>query len=65
MRFGTVQFAGDLGKHLDSQGQECPGRFFKVKQVGTGAVYVNYVECKTCQRELPATEDSRVPTQAA
>ncbi len=54
MRFGTVQFAGDLGKHLDSQGQECLGRLFEVKQVGTGGAYVNYVECTICHRELPA-----------
>ena len=52
----TVNFPGDLGKHSDLQGQDCPGRLFEPRQVGIGGVYINRVECKVCHRELPAWE---------
>jgi hypothetical protein len=64
MRFGTHQFPGDAGKHVDSQGLDCLGRTFETKAVGTGAAYTNYVICTVCQRELAATEDRLLPNAA-
>lgn len=64
IRFGTHQFPGDAGKHVDSQGVDCPGRIFETKAVGTGAAYTNYVTCTACQRELAATEDRLLPDAA-
>ena len=64
MRFGTIQFPGDAGKHLNSQREDCLGRVFNVKQVGVGTVYVNRVECTACHREMSASEDRLLPDSA-
>ncbi len=61
MRFGTHQFPGDAGKHTDQQGQNCLGRLFEAKQVAVGGAYTNRVECTTCHREMPASEDRLLP----
>ncbi len=60
MRFGSIQFPGEGGKHRNPQGQDCPGRFFEVKEIAVGGAYINTVECMTCHRELPAVEDKLV-----
>jgi hypothetical protein len=54
----TYTFSGDKGKHTDDQGQDCPGRSFYAKMVGVGGIYINTVECTTCNKELKAGEDS-------
>jgi hypothetical protein len=59
--FNTIEFPGDLGRHSDPHGQECSGRLFTAKSVGVGGVYVNEVECTTCERVLPAVEDRLLP----
>jgi hypothetical protein len=61
MRFGTHNFPGEAGRHTDQQGVDCPGRVFEAKHVGTGAVYINEVECTTCRREMSASEDRLLP----
>jgi hypothetical protein len=37
----NVRFDGNLGKHEDSGGRQCPGRDFKPEMVGLGGVYTN------------------------
>jgi hypothetical protein len=60
MRFGTTQFPGEKGKHRNPKGQDCPGRGFKVKVLGSGGIYTNEVECMTCHKGFEATQDELV-----
>lgn len=53
-RGSTLQFLGNLGEYIAANGNPCSGRTFCAKQVGVGGVYLNTVECTTCQKELPA-----------
>lgn len=50
----TVEFPGDAGKHVNPEGQYCPGRTFLTMKVGVGGAYINTVRCTTCRRELNA-----------
>jgi hypothetical protein len=61
MKYGSFQFTGDRGKHLNQQGQGCPGRAFSARQLGSGASHTNVVQCFTCLRDLPALEDRLLP----
>jgi hypothetical protein len=61
MRFGTHQFPGDREEHNDAQGAPCLGRTFEAKQIGTGGVYINWVECTACHKEMRAAEDRLLP----
>jgi len=63
MRFGTVTFPGEAGKHSDRHDSDCPGRAFKVNSVGVGGIYVNYVQCLLCGRELEAYENGLAQPQ--
>jgi hypothetical protein len=64
MRFGTVTFQGETGKHRHDDGRECGGRFFDVKFVGVGGVYTNVGACRLCERELVAYENGLAPEPA-
>lgn len=58
MKYGTVQFLGDSGKHLNAEGQECAGRHFQVKVIGRGMpACTNHVECLACHGQYEAYED--------
>lgn len=63
MRFETVPFPGDAGKHTDRDHRECAGRKFKVNSRGVGGIYINYVECLSCRLELAAFENGLVKPQ--
>jgi hypothetical protein len=56
MGFGTRQYLGELGKHRNPEGQDCTGRLFEVRTVGSGAVYTDEVECMTCHKHFQATD---------
>src|ERR1043166_5887612 len=61
MKFGTINFSDDAGKHSDGKGGECTERTFAVKSVGVGGVYTNIVVCYFCKRELVAYENGLAP----
>lgn len=63
MRFGTINFNGDAGRHLDENDRVCDGRSFKVNSVGVGGIYVNYVQCVSCGLELEAFENGLAQPQ--
>ena len=56
MKYGTVQFCGDAGKHRNADGRDCAGRQFTVRVIGRGAVYTNQVECLACHGHFEAYE---------
>jgi len=53
----AVRFPGQKGRHLDSEQHDCPGREFEVTQAGPNGVYIRKVCCKTCKREISATDN--------
>lgn len=61
MRFGTVAFQGEAGRHSANDGRECGERTFDVKVVGLGGVYTHVVSCRLCERELVAYENGLAP----
>lgn len=63
MRFGTISFEGDAGRHLDKGKRECAGRMFRVNAVGVGGIYINYVQCLSCGLELEAYENGLAQPQ--
>ena len=60
----TMLFVGKRGAHLSHDRTECDGRFFMAKQVGSGGVHVNRVECQCCGRELDAFEKGLAQPEA-
>jgi hypothetical protein len=64
MRLGTiVAFPGDAGKHSDRNDNDCSGRTFGVYSVGVSGIYINFVRCISCGRELEAYENGLAQPQ--